>query len=355
MATPDLRLRVNGQDYGGWKSATIIRGIEAISGAFQLTASDRWAGQGRPWPIMEEDVCALLVAGERVILGYVDKREPSFGPSSHSFSVSGRDRAAALVDCSAVLGKWEFLKVDLLTLAQRLASPFGISVALQPGLKPPKPVEKVSINPGDTAFDVLERTCRAAGVLPVSDGEGGIVLTRVGQARASTALVEGQNIISADAEFNAEARYSRYIVMAQHPGAEGFAGEQAAAVRGEARDESVRRTDRVLLVHAEGAATRDHARRRAQWEAKVRAGRAAAVSVTVQGWTQGDGSLWPVNALVPVRAPFLGVDGDLLITQATYSLSESGSTTELELKRPDAFLPEPVVSKGGERWKELGG
>jgi prophage tail gpP-like protein len=127
-------------------------------------------------------------------------------------------------------------------------------------------------------------------------------------------------------------------------------------VRGEAVDSGVRRTDRVLVLHAEESLTKEQAKIRAQWEATVRAARAAAVSVTVQGWRQATGELWPVNARVAVRAPRLGIDGPMLITQATYEVSsEGGTTTQLSLKRPDAFTPEPVFEKRSkvQPWDEI--
>ena len=75
----------------------------------------------------------------------------------------------------------------------------------------------------------------------------------------------------------------------------------------------------------------------------------------VQGWTQADGSIWPVNALVPVRDPWLGIDGDMLIVQAEHGLSSSGSTTALSLRRPEAFLPEATITAASEAktWSEL--
>lgn len=351
----DLRLRVNGSDYGGWTAARIVRGIESVAGSFELTVSDRWADQAVTWPIGEEDRAALVVNGDVLITGYVDTRDLAVGATDHSISFGGRDKTGDLVDCSALLSVWEFLDVPLLSIAKQVCKPFGIPVSLQPGLVLPKPVEKVTIDPGEGAFEVLDKACRMVGVLPVADGIGGLVLTRAGTARTTTALVEGKNIRSGSARYDATGRHRRYLVMAQHPGTDDWAGEGPATIRGQAQDPNVLRAERVLVVRPEGVATPDYANRRAQWEAKVRAGRAATVTITVQDWQQADGSLWPINALVPVRSPSLGINGDMLIAQATYSISDDeGTITQLALRRPDAFLPEPAVTQDG-RWKELVG
>jgi prophage tail gpP-like protein len=352
---PDVRLRVGGREFGGWQSARVTRGIECIAGSFELSVSDRWGGQDTPWPIAAEDECVLLLEGEAVITGYVDRRSVSYNATAHDLTVAGRDAAGALVDCSAYVGKWEFLNVPLLTFARKLCEPFGIPVTLQPGLALPAPLAKLSINPGDSAFAALETACRLAGVLPVSYGAGAVMLTRAGSSRATAALVEGQNILSASADYDATGRFRRYVVVGQHQGTDEVAGASAASVKGEAQDLGVRRGARVLLVQPEGGVTPKYAKTRAEWDAKVRAARGDAVTVAVQGWRQADGALWPVNALVPVRSPYLGIDGEMLITQATYGIDGStGTTTALTLRRPDAFLPEPVIAKSAEkRWKEL--
>ncbi len=352
-----ISLSVNGKEYGGWKSARVTRGIEAVAGSFDLSVSERWANQNSPWAIVEEDECKINLHDSVVLTGYVDARRIAISADDHSLTVAGRDRTGDLVDCSAVLDKWEFRNVQLKALVEKVCAPFGIPVTLQSGITIPA-IAKVSIDPGDSAFDVIDRVCRIAGVLPVADGVGGLLLTRVGTDRATTALVEGENILSATADFDASGRFRHYFVLGQHRGTDDVSGASAASIKGFAEDETVSRVARSLVVRPEGNVNQAQAKTRAQWEMKVRAGRAGAVSVTVVGWTQGNGTLWPINALVPVKSTSLGIDGDLLITQAVYAVDDSsGYTTELSLMRADAFLPEPVVteSKALGGWAELRG
>ncbi len=378
----DVRLKVNGRAFAGWKRVRVTRGIEAISGGFELSVSDKWNGQRGSWPIVEEDRCELSIGDDLVITGYVDRRRLSYDAQSHSFEVSGRDKAGALVDCSAVLSKWEFANLPVLTLVQKICEPFGITVALDTGTVPrkitlktgknpgrvtsngatgkksglgvPNPPKRFSVNPGDSAFEVIDRLCRQAGLLPVSNGRGGLVLTRAGSARCETPLVEGQNILAASGEYDMSGRYARYIVTGQHPGSDEWSGEAVTTVRAEAIDENIQRGARVLLIRAECALTPKAAKNRAGWEAKIRAARGDAVSVTVQGWHTDAGSLWPVNSIVRIQSPLIAVNGEMLITQTVFTLDEGGSTTEITLRRPDAYLPEPTVSVAGTNlWKEI--
>lgn len=349
---PDISLLVNGRAYAGWKTARVTRGIESLCGGFELSVSERWEAGGNPWPIYEEDECTLKIGADTVLTGYVDKLSLSYGAGEHSLSVSGRDKAALLVDCSLSAGPWEFNGVPVLTVAKRVCSPFGIAVTVAPGLTIPTPPEKVAVSPGDSPHDVLERLCRLSGVLAVSDGQGGVQLMRPGTTRAATELVEGENILAASADFDASSRFHRYVVLGQHAGTDAWSGGGTAGVIGSAVDVNVRRMERVLVVRPEGNVTPAHAKRRAEWEATVRAARADSVTVTVQGWTQGDGALWPVNALVGVRSPHLRVDGDMLISQTVFSVGEDGTKTTLTLRAPKAFLPEPTTVSDS-TWKEI--
>src|SRR5688572_27785637 len=128
----DLHLVVNGRRYDGWKSVRVIRSIESAAGSFELEVSDRWGGQDLPWPIAEEDECKIQIDGQTVIDGYVDRRALSISATDRSLRYDGRDKAAALVDCSAVLDKWTFRKASVLQIAQKIAAPFGVRVTLQP-------------------------------------------------------------------------------------------------------------------------------------------------------------------------------------------------------------------------------
>ncbi len=353
-----IRLFVNGKEFSGWKSARVTRGIESIAGGFELEVSERW-GSSTPWQIAEEDECELWINESLVIVGYVDERSTSFSPEDHSLGFTGRDKTGDLVDCSVDLGQWEFKRTSLLTFTRRICTPFGISVSLQSGLVLGASPAKLSIDPGDSAFEAVEKACRLAGLLPVADGAGGLLLTRAGATRTVTALVQGQNVKTASGKFNVTGRFATYKVLGQHKGTDDFSGSATATVKGTASDSNVRRAHRVLVIRPEGNVTVEQAKTRAQWEAGVRAGRGDEVSVTVQGWTQGDGSLWPINALVPVRIPTIGVDGDMLIAQVTYSVDEGGTSTQLTLRNPKAFLPESVVAStsgvGNNYWKEIVG
>jgi len=347
----DVTLQVGGTVYRGWKTIEVSIGMEQISGSFKLTVSDRWHGQDQAWPIMRGDACRIAIGGKTVVTGYVDEANPSYDRQSHGLEVTGRDKTADLVDCSAIYKTGQWNGATLFRIATDLCRPFGIPVRAE--VDAGKPFSKFALQEGETAFEALDRAARQRGVLALSNGEGGLVLTRAAIARIATALVKGKNIEAASGTFSLKERYSRYIIKGQAPGGDDFS-EPAhhAQLRATSEDDSVTRY-RPLIVYAEQGDGSTYAER-AVWERNVRAGRSSRVQYTVTGWEYGPGAIWIPNRMVRVQDGYIGIDAELLIARCTYLLDEGGSRTCLELCRREAFdlidLPKRTKDKEPLKW-----
>ncbi len=340
----EVSLLVNGYSYTGWKDVGVIRTIESLAGSFSLSVADNQADAAVGWPIRTEDECRVKIDDQTVIDGWIGTDSPSFSGTTKAQAYKGKDRTAALVECSAFLNDWTFLKHTVVDIARKLADPYGIKVSVQPGLELLKAPRKVVVSQGETAFSVLDTVAKASGVIVVSDGSGGILITRSGIGRASQELIEERgDFLSGGIDYEASERFFRYVVSTQIPSTDNASGK-SARIRAEAIDEGVRRTDRALLIRPDTGMTKDYARQRADWEARIRAARAASPSVGVHGWQQSDGQLWPLNVLMYVKSKTLRIDGDMLISRADHTKGNGesgGEVTTLRLVRPDAFTPEP--------------
>lgn len=347
MADDRVELLVGGTLYGGWKAAGVTRALDAASGTYKLTVTDRWAGQAQPWPISPGDQCEVRVAGQTLIVGYVDIVRSSFTAESRSIEIQGRDRAADMVDCSAIHDPDEWRGIDLLRLANILGQPFGVTTAAEADVG--APFDLVKLNQGETAHEALTRYAKTRKLLVAADGKGGLLLTRAGTRRAAVELVQGQNLLEGSGTLDWSERFSDYVVKGQANFSEDSDPETEAFVVGQARDAYVGRY-RPLQVNADADANGQTALERATWEANTRLAKSAAGSVKVQGWRQAPGgALWEPNLLVRVRAPWMRLEGEMLVRQVTFSKGPEGTTTQLELVSPQAFEPEPPDGRQGKR------
>ena len=104
-----VRLVVNGQEFGGWKKIRIEAGIERQARSFELEVTDRWPGptsavtaDSAPpvWRrIRPFDACQVLIGDDLVLTGYVDATPIQYDGKHISVTVKGRSRTCDLVDC----------------------------------------------------------------------------------------------------------------------------------------------------------------------------------------------------------------------------------------------------------------
>lgn len=334
-----LELLVGARAYAGWKSISVQRSMEQCAGSFRLGVSERWNVLEPVQEVRAGQTCELQIDGETVITGYVDQVEMNIGYEDHAVELTGRDKTADLVDCSAIrkAGQWRGQHIEQITT--ELAKPFGVSVSAQ--VDTGKPLTSFALQEGETVFDAMARAARIRGLLLVTDGRGGLVITRAGTERIATPLVLGSNLLKASVKVDMRDRHSEYLLKGQAPGSDFFNAAAAAHVFARAKDPGVGRY-RPLIITADSPDIAATLAQRASWEANVRMAKSLAVEVTVQGWRHADG-LWMTNRLVHVDAQALHLADDLLIASVEYSLSEEGgTTTKMALTRADAFKVLPI-------------
>lgn len=338
-----------GQVFEGWKKVSIQKNLESIANQFTIQLHDRFEATGQNWPIKPGVGVKVNIGDERVITGRIEKMSVDYSAGSRAVSVSGRSFPGDLVDCSA-MGS-EFTQITLVDLAKQLVEPFGLKVFTS---VEDKTIEKFGVKPGESVFEALNRAARLQGFFWISTRFGNIRLTRAARARATSKLVQDANIKSASMTIDESERHSEYIVKGQSQGLPNFNGANAAQVEGRAKDSGIG-IYRPLITIAEGSVDQDAAQTRAQWEATNRLARGLDMNVTVEGWRQEDGSLWGINQLIRVKAPFLGINSNMLSTQITHTQDRgSGTLTTMSLVRPDSFSPKPEIKKKDDLLDKLG-
>lgn len=320
----NISLKIGGSRFEAWQTASISRAFDAVAGTFSLSfgAYDHTGKQVSTY-IKPFDACTLYLEDETVITGYIDDISISYTATSHTLSVSGRDKTADLVDCSAIHKPDEWHNMQVEYLANVLCAPFGIKAKVETDTKP---VVKFRLEQGETAFEALDRLCRMQGLIANSNPSGEFIITRKSTVQAGVKLEHGVNILSANFSYSGKDLFSDYLLKGQQPHSESKSTKTAF------NDASVSRF-RPLLILAEDIASKDSAGTRLDNEVENRKAKARQVSVTVQGWReQENGALWLPNKIIHMKDIMLDIDETFFISKVDYSYSGQGSITKLTLE-----------------------
>ncbi len=337
----EITVSIGNQVFDGWQGVSVTKNLESIANQFSLSLFDKFEGLRADWPLKPGVPVAISINRDRVLTGRIEKLDVNYSDEDRSFTISGRSNPGDLVDCMH-LGPTEYKNINLAKLAEELVAPFGIKVFLS---VEPAIIDKFSIKPNETVFEALDRAARAQGFFFISTREGNIRLTRAGRARAATSLEQDVNILTATAVYDDAERFNEYIVKGQSSGLADLFGAAASQSEGRALDLGVKRY-RPFVMIAESNADSAKAKIRAQWEASSRLAKAIALDVSVQGWTQSDGTLWGINQIIPTKSRFLGINRDMLITSVVHTDGvEEGKTTSLILADPQSYNLEPELNK----------
>ncbi len=327
MSEPALLLSVGNADYGGWKSARVTRGLEQLGGTFDLTVTDKWAGQSISRPIAAGSPCTLKLDGKTVITGFVNAPHSHRDAEDHAITFKGDDRTCDLVDCVIPGPPYYFTQMKLEKLIANWCKPFGIGVSVKTDTGSPLPA--FSINPEKKAMEALAYLARIRGVLLMSDGLGNLLLTESGTSMAPTAIEMGKNALVSDGGTDLRNRHSVYHVYSQ------LVQADVAAMSAESMNMSGMATDplmtrfRPIALQSESSVDLKYAQRRALWERNTRAARSQQVTHTVLGWSHKSG-LWEPNTLVSVTDADFQMNKQIrLISRVTYTWDEKGARTEI--------------------------
>jgi prophage tail gpP-like protein len=341
MPANQVSINIDGIAYTGWEEVSIHSSIERLTSSFEVKLSDTIEGNLK---LLSQKRCTIKIDSDLVLTGYVEKIDVSIDKDSHTVTVSGRDLLADLIDCSVIGPPYEFRNKNLAQHIETFVKPFGILFRYDKGVFASARKMDVTLSPGDSVFEAIDKARRQEGVLLYSDAQGRMLMGYSGKEASVDSLIWGQNIKKANVVYDDSNRFKDYYVRGQNSGGSNFDDFGVTLdVVGHAKDPRILR-HRPVMLHSEGEVTQTTAKKRAEWEAIVRSAGSSVVQVIVAGFRQGNGALWKKNTIAPVSIPPLYINSDMLISDVSFSKSSNGTETALTLKRPDAFTPEPVIA-----------
>lgn len=340
-APDDLTLILAGQAISGWTDIRVTRGIERCPSDFSVGLTELYPGELDTIQIPPFSDCTVKLGNETVITGYVDRFVPRYSGDSHSIQVIGRSKCADLVDCSATCPTGQINNATILTIAQILAKPYGITVRSTVQDWPVIP--QCNLNFGDSAYDTIQFYANYSGALIYDQPDGSLLLAKVNTAHTNAAFTEGVNVQEASVAFAGDQRYQEYAVMLQSTNPFSDIGNGEIFTPISIKDPNCPRY-RNLIMLATGTGGIAVAKQRATWESARRAGRSKIVTLTTDTWRDPDGKLWEPNTMAQVSLPKLKLDSSYFtIGEVSYAKdAENGTTAELVLMGSASYQPEPV-------------
>lgn len=348
MNSSVVELELNGMLYTGWKSFKITFDMESLSTAFDFELYDKGSTFSEAFQTgLEVSVYIKSTVTSRsktlVATGYIVQINRSITGSATSMHIMCNDKLIDLVECSALHSAQTWYSKKFTGIIKDILKPFKISLDTSE-LQGDVLIKKFTLQSGETAFSAIERLCRSQAVLPLSLWEGVLKLGYAAGPQDKTVvnLAVGENILSFKEKTSWKERHSNYLGRSQAAGNGKRWTKAMLQCSANATDTGVTRY-RPLLFVAENRADVKTLKKRVNWEAQVRSGRAREYLVSVDGFYQrGTQQLWQKNKRVNLRNTYWTIDTELLITKVAMSLTSSGELTVLTLKHPDIFKANPA-------------
>jgi prophage tail gpP-like protein len=366
--TQRVTVKVEGGVFSTWTKVKIVRNLHEVCGSFELecrdTARESGAYANMPDPVAFQALkggqkVQLLIDGELVLQGWLEKPKFKQGGRQISVSIAGRDVCGDLVDCCVPLAPSDYANISLQTFAEKLCAPMKIGVVAQTNVG--ANLAKLAVKPHEKILAAIEKAARQRSVLVCSDGIANLLLTTAGNTRAPATISVGDNVIDAEYEEDWSRRFSDIFVRGQTAHANGnhavpSALTPATAPGVDAPDTSITTAETQGIVMTGHAQDTDVTRYRpdcrmvptqsgsssvqqlAEWYVRVDRGQARRGTYTVEDWRAGDSrARWLPNTLAAIYDPFAGLDEDMLIAGVTYLYDEGGARTEISIVGPTAY------------------
>lgn len=326
-----LTLTIGGLTHGNWQSYDIDSDL--------LTPADAWrvqlGGTLLPEAVQPGADCIIRLGTDAVMVGVVDDVSEDLDKRGHRVSLSGRDLAGQLLDCSAPV--FNELQVSLERVLKLVCTPLGIS-DWRIDAAAADTRHKVSTTPGQSGWEVLQNAAEANGLWPWFDPAGQLVLGRPDipqDARATLTLSrdhpERNNVLSASRHRTLQEVYSEVRVLGQAAGGEGVRAMHGVWGKAVMVNPPRRRLKIVTDYDADTPRVADHRANKALHDGLLRAD---AISCTVRGHRTDDGLPWTPGMRVALNLDALGVTGVwLLMARKFRGGRDSGTLTDLTLYR----------------------
>lgn len=214
-----VQLLIGGKMHEDWESYEVDSDLLTPADAWRVTMGLR--GGDLPPDVVPGAPVEVRVGGDTVMVGRVDEVDHAVSKTSHTVSMSGRDGAAILVDCSAPIFNKQ--QASLSSIVAAIVRDFKIT-KYTIDADTTRTREKINVEPGDSAWDMLAHIAEANGLWPWFTPDGTLVIGGPDYSTPEVATLVmrksggGNNLLSLARRESIAERYSKVTVYGQTHG-----------------------------------------------------------------------------------------------------------------------------------------
>jgi len=337
MQPDTVEVKIGGVSQTTWSSYSIE--ADLLKPADAWTASIEQRSIEVPSGVAPGAIAKVMIGQEVVLSTMVDEVSHGIGKEHQRLELTGRDGAGILLDCSAAIFAGQQMTLD--QIVAKIVRPLGVKrIRIDTEMEITR--DKISVEPGDSAWETLRRAAEANGLWPWFEPDGTLV---VGGPSYDTEPVgtlvirkngKGNNVYHLEEKRSIHQRYSHVTVLGQKGGTGYTAGHPW--VKATVRDDSVGVYRPKVVVNHEAV---NVTIARALARKIISDGRVASYEQIVQvpGHRADSGVLWRPGQRVKVVSEPHGIDAVyFLMGRRLMGNKSEGQTTHLRLVEDGAWV-----------------
>lgn len=333
-----VSVMIDGKAHNQWESYDIDSDLMTPADAWQVSIglkSNQLPDFVQPWSLVE-----VKVGNDTILTGRVDEITDSIDKHDHSLNLSGRDYAAILVDCAAPI--FTTRTATLPEIVAKIVKPLGLN-KIKIDAKASSTREKISVEPGDRAWDVLQNAAEANGLWPWFSPNGTLIIGGPDYTKPPVATLimrrdgKGNNTLSISRSRNVTNHFSTVTVLGQTHGTETESGKHS--IKATAKDDGVTFSrPQIVIDHELDNTALATARARKLLADSMLSVLDLHIKVSGHRITQ-NGQLWEPGQRIQVESEPHGIKGIYFLMGRRFSKSRSdGTKTELRLKQDKLWV-----------------
>lgn len=339
-----VRLSIGGLAHEEWDGWSVESDLLTASDGFELELYTKDAVR-LPKVLAEGAPCTLTLGRDRVLTGQVDEFEHDISRQGIAMRITGRDRAAALVDCSAPFVSMR--EASLAEIIDQVVKPLGID-QVEIRAANAKTRRRIQIEPGQSAWEALLQVAEANGLWPWVEPDGRLIVggPDYNAAPVGTLVLRedgvGNNVQRMSVRRSIANRYSQITVLGQHGQYDNDGlDSKRAHLHSVIQDETLARRGifRPKVIIDSASENQDMATTRARKLLADSRLEGFEIRAVVMGHRADSGVVWSPGQRVVVRSEPHGLDATYFLMSRTLRLTRGeGAITELRLREDKMWV-----------------